>query len=180
MNFTKTVENVDLSRYLTSWYVIAGRTTFFEKGAHNSIESYHWNEKEQRIDVDFTFNKNSFAGETKSLPQKAWVSDAQTNAHWKVQPMWPLKFNYLIIALDADYEWTAVGVPNGAYLWIMSTSPQMSESKLNRIVQKVQKMGYPVHDIKRVPQEVDVTEQEPKFVPTPDQRSANSHLNINP
>jgi apolipoprotein D and lipocalin family protein len=153
MNFKQTVDHVELSRFLTKWYVIAGRTTLFEKGAHNSVESYTWNESEKRIDVDFHFNKNAFNGQRKEYPQKAWVSDEETNAHWKVQPIWPLKFDYLIIALDPEYKWTAIGVPSGAYLWIMASTPKITEVQLGEIINEVKAKGYPVQNIALVPQQ---------------------------
>ena len=54
--YTKTVSNVDLQRFMIPWHVQAGRFTSFEKDPYNSIESYTWNEKEQRIDIDFSYN----------------------------------------------------------------------------------------------------------------------------
>ena len=36
----KTVEFVDLERFMGDWYVIANIPTFIEKGATNAIESY--------------------------------------------------------------------------------------------------------------------------------------------
>ena len=36
----KTVDYVDLDRFMGDWYVIANIPTFVEKGAHNAVESY--------------------------------------------------------------------------------------------------------------------------------------------
>ena len=153
MNFKTTVKHVDLKKFMKQWFVIAGRTTFLENGAHNSVESYSWNEMEKRIDVDFRFNKGSFDGEEKTIPQKAWVEDAKTNATWSVQPFWPLKFGYLVLALDPDYKWTAIGVPSGRYLWIMASEPEIEFSTLDKIKQKVFNMGYPLHNVQMIPQQ---------------------------
>ena len=38
-----TVASVDLPRYMGRWYIIASIPTSFEKGAHNSVESYELN-----------------------------------------------------------------------------------------------------------------------------------------
>lgn len=147
-----TVSHVDLKRYLTRWYVIAGRTTFLENDAYNSIEQYQWNEEKKRIDIDFQLRKGSFDGKLKSIPQKGWIEDKKSNAHWKVQFIWPIKADYLILALDPDYLWTAVGVSSQRYLWIMSTKPQMEQSLVDQILAKVSAQGYAVQDVKRVPQ----------------------------
>lgn len=150
--YSKTVPHVDLDRFFKKWYVIAGRLTFVEKGAHNAVEEYKFNVDKQRIDINFYFNKDSFAGEKKNIPQKGWVENKESNAHWKISPFWPLKFDYFVIALADDYSWTAIGVPNQKYLWIMADDWNMSEAKLQDVIDGIRKAGYPVNDIIRVPQ----------------------------
>lgn len=152
MKYTKTVEYVELDRFMTKWYVIAGRLTFLEEGAHNAVEIYHFDENEKKINIDFSFYKNSFNGPLKKIPQTAWIVDNKSNAQWKVSPFWPLKFDYLVIALADDYSWTAIGVPNGKYLWIMSQNWNMDDDELDEILNKLKKLGYPANDVKRVPQ----------------------------
>ena len=107
----KTVEKVDIQRFLGDWYVLAGRFTFLETDVHNALERYTWNAAKERIDVAFTYNEGSLTGKQRSIPQKAWIHDSATNAHWKVSPLWPFKFDYLVVALDESYRWTAIGVP---------------------------------------------------------------------
>jgi apolipoprotein D and lipocalin family protein len=153
MNYTKTVPKVEIERFMGKWYVQAGRFTFLESQVHNGVEVYTWNEKEKRIDISFTFNKGSFTGKEKSIPQKGWIENASTNAHWKVSPFWPLKFDYLVLDLAPDYSWTAIGVPNGNYLWIMSRDKKMEKSQLDEILIRLNKAGYPVNDIVTVPHE---------------------------
>ena len=153
MAYEKTVDFVDLNRYSKKWYVIAGRTTIFEKGAVDAAEAYQWNEAEKRIDINYTYKRGSFEAKVKSFPQKGWVHDHQTNAHWKVQLLWPFKADYLIIALDPNYAWVAVGVPNEKYLWIMSENPSMSEEQLQKIIAELMAKNYTVDSVKRVPQQ---------------------------
>lgn len=151
MNYNKIVPKVEMSKFLKTWYVIAGRTTFFENGAHNATETYKWNKENKRIDIEFTFNKDSLEGAKKTMTQKGWVHNKKTNSHWKVSPFWPLKLDYLIIGLADDYSWTAVGVPSGKYLWIMADSPKMEQSKLDSIISQLKKNGYPVNNIENIP-----------------------------
>lgn len=151
MTYNKTVDYVDIKRFMGDWYVITGRTSFLEKGAHNALEKYTWNERQERIDIDFTFNADSLDGKLKSIPQKAWIHNSKTNAHWKVQPFWPLKFNYLVIALDSNYQWTAIGVPDQAYLWIMARDPKISASEVQKIIKQVEATGYSVKELVSVP-----------------------------
>lgn len=151
MNHKQTVNYIDLNKFMGDWYVIAGRFTFLEAGAHNAIEKYTWNEKEQRIDISFNFNKDSFDGKVKSIPQKGWVYNKQSNAHWKVSPFWPLKLDYLVVAIADDYSWTAVGVPSGKYLWIMARNKKLSDEQLQAVKSDLKKINYPVDDLHFIP-----------------------------
>ncbi len=147
----KKVPQVDIGRFMGQWYVIANIPTFIEKDAYNAVETYTWNEKENRIDVLFTFNKGSFKGEKKSYTQKAFVHDKSGN-EWRIQFFWPLKFPYLIIDLAEDYSYTVIGVPNRSYVWIMAKSPKMDETTYNGIVERLKNQKFDVKKIQKVPQ----------------------------
>lgn len=146
----ETVKKLDLNRFMGDWWVIAGRTTIFEKGAHNSLEHYDWNEEKQRIDVTFTFNKGAVDGPKKTITQKAWVHNQESKAHWKVQPLWPLKLDYIILDVDPEYQWTAVGVPNQKYLWIMSRSKNLDETIYKNIIRSLDDKGYDVKAVEKI------------------------------
>ena len=152
MKFTKTASYVNMDSYMGRWYVISARGIFVENEAYNSTETYTWNEKEKRIDVDFRMRKGSFDGVEKTYPQKAWIHNTETNAHLKVQFFWPLKFNYLILDIDPDYQWVAVGVPSQRYLWIMARKPRISDSTLEEILARIDSIGYSTKDMRKVPQ----------------------------
>ena len=151
--YWKMVPQVDLQRFMGDWYVIGGRMTCFEDGAHNAVENYTWNEEKQRIDVTFTFNKDSFDGKLKTMTQKGYVQEHPSNAHWEISPLWPLRFDYLVIGLAEDYSWTAIGVPDQDYLWIMAREPYMSEEQLESILQELSQKGYDTEEIVLVPQQ---------------------------
>lgn len=153
-SYDRTVAHVDRDRFMGVWYVMAGRFTFVEKDVYNSVEKYTWNEAKQHIDIDFSYNKGSFAGELKKYPQTGWIDNHETNATWKISPFWPLKFTYLVVALDPNYEWTAIGVPNQSYLWIMARSPSFSKAQVQQALDQVRALNYSVEDIVYVEHEV--------------------------
>jgi apolipoprotein D and lipocalin family protein len=152
MNYNQTVAKLDKDRFMKKWYVIAGRFTFMEKGAHNAVEVYSWNSEKERIDIEFYFNKDAFDGKIKKIPQKAWIQNKETNAYWKVSPFWPLKFDYLVVAMADDYSWTAIGVPSQKYLWIMAEDWYFDDDKLNQVTKKLKEVGYSTENIERIPQ----------------------------
>lgn len=149
-NYEKHVDQLDRDRFMGKWYVQAGRFTMFEKDAFNAVEIYTWNEKKQQIDVDFRFNEGSFTGPEKKIPQIAFIEKHKSNARWQVRPFWPLLFDYRVIALDAAYDWTVIGVPSQKYVWIMSRSAQMSREKIAEILGQIKALGYRVDEIEYV------------------------------
>jgi apolipoprotein D and lipocalin family protein len=150
-NKVNTVQNVEIEKFMGDWYVLAGRFTFLEVDVHNGLERYTWNQDQQRIDVDFTYNKGSLTGPQKSIPQKAWIYNQETKAHWKVSPLWPLKFDYLIVELDKNYQWTVIGVPDQKYLWIMARDWKNPEPIVKEAILSLEKKGYDTKNIILVP-----------------------------
>ena len=148
----KTVPFVEINRFMGPWYVIANIPTVFEKGAYNAVESYAWNEKENRIDINFTYNNGRADGPVKSIPQKGFIYDEKSHAEWRVQPWWPFKFAYLIVDLAPDYSDTIVGVPDRGHVWIMSRTPKMDDNRYQVLVEKVRSLGYDISALQKVPQ----------------------------
>ena len=48
----------------------------------------------------------------------------------------------LIIGLDPEYRWAAVGEPGRTYLWILSREPRMDPALLESILDRVRRQGY--------------------------------------
>ena len=69
-----------------------------------------------------------------------------------MQPFWPIKVDYLVLALDPDYEWTIVGVSSQSYIWIMTRDSNPKQSLINKLIKKVEELNYSAEDIKLIPQ----------------------------
>jgi apolipoprotein D and lipocalin family protein len=148
----ETVDYVDIARFMGTWYVIASIPISFEKDGYNAIESYTWNAEKERIDIDYRFNKGSFEGKLKGIPQKAWIHDGRTNAEWRIQLVWPLKFAFLVIDVGEEYEFAVIGVPNRKNIWIMAREPRMDEALYASILEKARtRWGYDLEDLRIVP-----------------------------
>jgi apolipoprotein D and lipocalin family protein len=145
------VPQVDLPRFMGDWYVIANIPTFIEKGAHNAMESYRLAD-DGTIETTFTFRKDSFEGERKRYTPRGYVLDKQSNAVWGMQFLWPIKADYRIIHLSADYSQTVIGRQKRDYVWIMARSPSIPEADYERIVAALTAQGYDVTRLQKVPQ----------------------------
>ena len=157
MQSLKAIEKpINLERFMGDWYVIASIPIDMwiasEAGAHNGVETYQLRD-DGKIATTYTFRQNSFDGPQKTFTPLAWVANKQTNAEWRMQFMWPFRSAYLIAYLDENYQNTIIGVPNRAYVWIMSRSPEVSDTKYRRLIEQTEALGYDASLIQRVPQQ---------------------------
>lgn len=136
--FHQTVEYVDMDLFSGDWYVIALIPTRFEKGASEGIENYSLDSK-GHIRVQYTFKKDE---KEKVMYQKGWIYNKDTNADWRVRPLWPLKLPYYIIELDEDYSYTVIATKNYKYLWIMARTSSMEPSLLEDIFDRMAARGF--------------------------------------
>jgi apolipoprotein D and lipocalin family protein len=147
----KTVDYVDIDRFMGPWYVIANIPTFLEEGAHNAVETYTLND-DGTIATNFTFRKDSFDGKLKEYNPKAFVMDKETNALWGMRFVWPIKADYRIVYLDEEYSLTIIGRQDRDYVWIMARTPTISDIDYDRLVAVVASLGYDTGKLQTVPQ----------------------------
>jgi apolipoprotein D and lipocalin family protein len=148
----ETVARVDLPRFMGDWYVIANIPTFLEEGAHNAIESYAL-AADGTIETTFTFRKGAFDGPLKRYTPRGFVRDAETNAEWGMQFVWPFKGDYRIIFLTADYSVTVIGRTKRDYVWLMAREPQLPPERYAEALEVIRSAGYDVTRLQRVPQQ---------------------------
>jgi apolipoprotein D and lipocalin family protein len=147
----KTVEHVDLERFMGDWYVVANIPTFIEQGAHNAVESYRIDE-DGSIATTFTFRKDGFDGELKTYTPRGFVEDRQSNAVWGMRFVWPIKADYRILWLDEAYSQTVIGRNKRDYVWIMARKPTIPDADYRKIVEFLDAQGYDTTRIRKVPQ----------------------------
>ena len=144
------VAKVDIPRFMGDWYVIANIPTFLEKGAHNAKDSYTL-APDGTIPTTFSFNADGFNGPVKSYESKGFVLDA-SGAIWGQQYIWPIKADYRIAYLSPDYTQTVIARAKRDYVWIMARTPEISDSDYQALLAIVQREGYDVDELRRVPQ----------------------------
>lgn len=147
----RTVEQVDLPRFMGDWYVIANIPTFIEQGAYNAVESYRLAE-DGSIDTTFRFRDGGFDGELKKYHPLGFVREDGGNAVWDMQFIWPFRAEYRIIYLSADYAHTIIGRSKRDYVWIMARSPEIAEPAYADMLAFLAEQGYDISLIEKVPQ----------------------------
>jgi apolipoprotein D and lipocalin family protein len=153
----KTVQSVDLQRYMGDWYVIANIPYVAEKNCFDSIESYALR-PDGNIDNWFTCRKKSFdAPLERKASALATVTDKTSNAVWKVKFFKILSVKYLILDLDPNYQWVAVGHPSRRYGWIMARTKTLDDSTYRGILRRLADQGYDPAKFEKVPQRLSST-----------------------
>lgn len=147
----KTVDHVEIERFMGAWYVIANIPTFLEKGAHNAVETYRLDD-DGSIATTFTYRKDGFDGKRKEYNPRGFIRDTESNAIWGMRFVWPIKSDYRIILLNDDYTQTVIGRQKRDFVWIMARTPSISDEDYDRLVQFVAAAGYDIGELQRVPQ----------------------------
>jgi apolipoprotein D and lipocalin family protein len=142
------VSQVDLARYIGTWYEIATIPQRFQKDCVGVTATYTLR-PDGKIRVINRCCKKTLDGELREVQGKAWVVDKKTNAKLKVQFFWPFTGDYWIIELDPGYQWAVVGHPNRNYLWILSRNPQMDQVLYDDLLDRIGNKGYDIARIKR-------------------------------
>lgn len=137
----KTVNSVDLDRYLGTWYEIASYPAWFQKNC-TAVKAEYTRREDGLISVVNSCRKRTLDGKLKQSDGRAKIVDPESNAKLKVSFFGPFWGPYWIIDLDVDYEWAVVSVPNRKYLWILSRSPEMDEKTYAGILGRLVDQGY--------------------------------------
>jgi apolipoprotein D and lipocalin family protein len=162
------VPKCETAKFMGTWFVVGNIPTYFETNASNAVEKYTFlgeGEAKHDVNIDFQYNDGEpMTSKLKSLPQKGWIEgpDKAVSSKWKVSPFWPIKLDYPIIELDEEnYSYCVIGYPSRQYLWIMSRLPAMKEETYDMIVKRcVDKHGYDVTHLRKVPQKWTLEERE--------------------
>lgn len=142
------VPQVDLTRYMGTWFEIASFPQRFQKGCTDSRAEYRIR-SDGGVEV---LNSCLKDGKVDTAKGKAWVADKATNAKLKVSFFWPFRGDYWIIDLGKDYEHAVVSAPSMKYLWILSRTPKMEESRYQEIVGRLKERGFDIAKLNRTPQ----------------------------
>ena len=149
----KTVDEVDINKFMGDWYVIAHIPSYVEGNAFNAGESYKLND-DGSIATTFTFNEGSVDGPVKTYHPKGFIVPNTNNAIWGMQFIWPIKADFRVVYLDPDYQYTVIGRKARDYVWIMARSPDIDEQKYQELIDFAVSIGYPAEKIERAPHKI--------------------------
>ncbi|WP_340113922.1 lipocalin family protein [Maribellus mangrovi] len=134
-----TVDELDLDKYLGTWYEIARFDHRFERNLEGVTATYSMRE-DGKIKVVNQGCKGSLDGELKRADGKAKTTSDPGKL--RVSFFWFFYSDYLVLELDNDYQWVLIGSSSPNYLWILSRTPQLGEQTKQHILDKATSRGY--------------------------------------
>lgn len=147
----KPVDGIDLPRFMGDWYVIAHIPTFIERNAYDAVESYVLS-PDGEIQTTFRYRNGSFDAPPRTLHPVARANADSRNAVWGMQFVWPIRAQYIVAYIDRDYQQTIIARDARDYVWIMARSPSISPEDYQRLIGKVEQLGYSIENLRKVPQ----------------------------
>lgn len=148
-----TVPQVDLRRYMGTWYEIARYPNSYQDGLVGVVVHYEL-DGGGRIRVRNTGRQGSLHGELTESRASAWVTCERSRSKWAVRFFWPFTADYWIIDLGQDYEYAVVGQPSRKYLWIISRTPTLPPQTMRGIAERLRRQGYDPRRLELTPQAV--------------------------
>lgn len=146
------VKELDIQKYLGTWYEIARYDHSFERGLEGVTATYSLRE-DGKIKVINSGYEGSLSGKYSEAIGKAKIPNPQTEpAKLKVSFFWIFYGDYFVLELDKDYQWAVIGSSSDKYLWILSRSPQMDPLAYKAILENLKKRGYDISKLIKVEQ----------------------------
>ena len=138
------INNVDLDKYLGTWYEYARLDVSFERGMINTQANYTLMKPDckgrTRIQVINSGEKN---GRLKKAKGRAVIPFADEPARLKVSFFGPFYGDYNIIALDTEnYQWALVAGGSTKYLWILTREKELDPMILDMLKSKAESYGF--------------------------------------
>lgn len=127
---------IELNKYLGKWYEIARFDHSFERDMQNVTAEYKLLPN-GNIKV---INSGYRDGVYRVADGKAKTTD--TSGLLRVSFFMNFYSDYRVLMVDKNYEYALVGSSSPKYLWILSRTPHLDETTLQKIIDVAEQKGY--------------------------------------
>ena len=135
------VDGFELDRYLGKWYEIARLDHSFERGLENVTAEYTLRE-----DGGLSVVNRGYTAETdtwKEAEGRAYFLHAPDQGHLKVSFFGPFYGSYVVFEIEEKtYDYAFVSGPTTSYLWLLSRTPELPQSVIDRFEQRASELGF--------------------------------------
>jgi len=145
------VTGFDADRYLGTWYEIARLPHRFERGLTDVTATY--SKKDDRMIKVVNRGWDTSKGEWDTANGKARFTQTPDVGQLEVSFFGPFYGLYTVAELDPDYQWAMIVGPGTDYFWILSRTPELEESTVERLIKRAGEIGIDTSKIERVSHE---------------------------
>jgi len=145
------VKELDIEKYLGTWYELARYDHSFERGLVGVTATYSL-KSDGKIKVVNQGFKNTLDGEKSIAEGKAKIPNAKIPSKLKVSFFWFFYGDYFVLELDENYQWAIIGSSSDNYLWILSRTSVVDEELYSELLDKIKKRGYDLSKLIKVKQ----------------------------
>lgn len=135
------VSNFQLERYLGKWYEIARLDHSFERGLSQVSAEYSMREDGGVKVLNRGYSDKDEAWE--DAEGKAYFVQDSNTGFLKVSFFGPFYGSYIVTELDKDaYQYALISGPDYSYLWILSRTPELDQTTLQRLISRAKTLGF--------------------------------------
>jgi len=142
---------IDYTLYQGKWYEIARLPNPVEDGLVCVTMTYEF-QHEGMMNVTSRGRSKSDREDIKTLSGRAWVPDAKEPRKIKIQFIWPVTIDYLLLHIDVGKGYAVLGSPYKHQLWILSRTPVVNENDFSELLKIAEKNQYRLESLVRVEQ----------------------------
>lgn len=147
---TQPINDFALDDYLGRWYEIARFDHSFEEGLDCVTADYSLRD-DGGVRV-INRGVNLAEGNVDVAEGKAYLLEEDNVGRLKVSFFGPFYSSYNILALDDAGQWSLVTGPDRDYLWVLARSPQLDQATYQSLVERAERLDYPVDELINVDQ----------------------------
>ena len=149
----KPVADFELTNYLGQWYEIARLDHSFERGLSNVTAHYALSDDGGVIVTNKGFNREN--NEWQQAIGKAYFVDSTDIGYLKVSFFGPFYGSYIVFELvEQGEKYSFVSGPDYSYLWLLSRTPTINESVINRFREQATLLGFNTDELIMVDQAI--------------------------
>ena len=147
---------IDYKLYQGKWYEVMRLPNPIENSLTCVTMTYEYNDEWGMKVINSGKNKNE-PGDIKTLSGRAWIPDGKEPEKIKIQFIWPVTKDYILLHIDEVKGYAIIGSvpPFKHQLWILSRTPVISEEDSVELVKIAEKNQFKTENLVRVDQNCD-------------------------